>query len=122
MYQFLITIRFKKKNIYQTFCSIQNVGKKKTFFICKTTGLLPQAPFKCLTDFQIRKIAMWIESTFKGPHVIGKVFVKIRKNYFSYLIKLGTIKSIRLSKGLPVRGQRTHTNARTCKRILFLVL
>jgi small subunit ribosomal protein S13 len=117
MYQFFITIQFKKKSIYQTLITISNIGKKKTRFICKAAGILELAPFDCLTDFQISKISKWLEFKFTHKHCIGLVFKKARKERLVFLIKLGSVKGTRLLKRLPVRGQRTHTNAKTCRRV-----
>ena len=117
MYQFFITIKFKKKSIYQTLISIPNIGKKKISFICKNTGILGLAPFDCLTDFQLKEVSKWLEAKFKGKHSIGQSFKKVRRERFSFLIKVGHIKGVRLKKRLPVRGQRTHTNAKTCRRL-----
>ena len=117
MYQYFITIRFKKKTISQTLINIFNIGKKKIKFICKATGMLELAPFDCLTDFQLKEISKWMEQKFKGKHSIGPLSKKNRKEHLLFLIKLGHIKGIRLKNKLPVRGQRTHTNAKTCRRI-----
>jgi small subunit ribosomal protein S13 len=117
MYQFFITIRFKKKSVSQTLISVSNIGKKKISFICKATGMLELAPFDSLTDFQLKEVAKWVESKFRGKHSVGQSFKKVRKERLIFLIKLGHIKGIRLKNRLPVRGQRTHTNAKTCRRI-----
>ena len=93
--------------------------KKKIKFICKTTGIIELSPFDCLTDFQLKEVSKWIEQKFKGKHSIGPFFRKNRKEHLIFLIKLGHIKGIRLKNKLPVRGQRTHTNAKTCRRIII---
>ncbi len=90
---------------------IYGIGKTSAHDICKAAGVDLLVRTKDLTEEQTRKIREVIESTYK---IEGDLRREVTMN-IKRLMDLGTHRGLRHRKGLPVRGQRTHTNARTRK-------
>jgi len=91
--------------------SIYGIGPVKARQICETLGIPDERRVRELTDSDILKIRELIDSTFK---VEGDLRREVSMN-IKRLLDLGCYRGLRHRKGLPVRGQRTHTNARTRK-------
>ena len=79
--------------------------------ICKVAGISDDKRVNKLTDEEVLKIREYIEGKFK---VEGDLRSEVSLN-IKRLTDLGTYRGLRHRKKLPVRGQRTHTNARTRK-------
>jgi small subunit ribosomal protein S13 len=90
---------------------IYGIGNKAAHDICAEAGIEPPTRTKDLTEEQTRKIREIIESKYK---VEGDLRREVTMN-IKRLMDLGCYRGLRHRKGLPVRGQRTHTNARTRK-------
>jgi small subunit ribosomal protein S13 len=90
---------------------IYGVGSKTAHNIVEAAGVELTTRTKDLTEEQTRKIREVIESTLK---VEGDLRREVTMN-IKRLMDLGCYRGLRHRKGLPVRGQRTHTNARTRK-------
>ena len=90
---------------------IYGIGKKSAHDICTAAGIDLALRTKDLTDEQTRRIREVIEGNYK---VEGDLRREVTMN-IKRLMDLGCYRGLRHRKGLPVRGQRTHTNARTPK-------
>ncbi|MCH7759860.1 30S ribosomal protein S13 [candidate division TA06 bacterium] len=90
---------------------IFGIGLFRSQKILSETGVDPDRRVKDLTETDVTKIRQVIESQFK---VEGALRAEISAN-IKRLVEIGCYRGIRHRKGLPVRGQRTHTNARTRK-------
>jgi small subunit ribosomal protein S13 len=90
---------------------IYGVGQKTAQNIIESAGIDPVTRTKDLTEEQTRKIREIIEANYK---VEGDLRREVTMN-IKRLMDLGCYRGLRHRKGLPVRGQRTHTNARTRK-------
>jgi len=90
---------------------IYGIGKKSAADICQKAGIDLVTRTKDLTEDQTRKIREVIEGSYK---VEGDLRREVTMN-IKRLMDLGCYRGLRHRKGLPVRGQRTHTNARTRK-------
>jgi small subunit ribosomal protein S13 len=90
---------------------ISGIGNKTAHEICAAAGIELTTRTKDLTDEQARKIREYIEANLK---VEGDLRREVTMN-IKRLMDLGCYRGLRHRKGLPVRGQRTHTNARTRK-------
>ena len=101
--------REKRLEIALTY--IFGIGKPTAQKICADTGLDPNQRVRNLTDDEVNKIRVWVEQklTVEGD-LRRDVAQDIKRK-----IEIGCYQGIRHRKGLPVRGQRTHTNARTRK-------
>jgi small subunit ribosomal protein S13 len=74
-------------------------------------GLNPDTKIKDLTEDEASKIRRLIESNYQ---VEGDLRREVQQN-IKRKIEIGSYQGVRHRRGLPVRGQRTHTNARTRK-------
>ena len=101
---------------------LYGIGPWRARVICQETGVKPETRTRELKDEEIARISAFIEKTFNeetfrdgrsGP-VEGALRRRTQQNILR-LKKIGTYRGQRHSKGLPVRGQRTRTNARTRK-------
>ena len=99
----------KKINIALTY--IFGIGQKKASDICIKASIDQSKRVNQLNDDEVTKIRELIESSFS---VEGNLRREISMN-IKRLTDLGCYRGLRHRKKLPVRGQRTHTNARTRK-------
>ena len=90
---------------------IYGIGNKSAHDIIEGAGIDLATRTKDLTEEQTRKIRELIEASYK---VEGDLRREVTMN-IKRLMDLGCYRGLRHRKGLPVRGQRTHTNARTRK-------
>jgi len=90
---------------------IFGVGPTNSLEICARTGIDPTKRVNQLTEGEILKIREDIDKNYK---VEGDLRRDVAMN-IKRLMDLGCYRGLRHRKGLPVRGQRTHTNARTRK-------
>ena len=90
---------------------IYGIGRKKSQEICDKLGIPANKRVNELTDEETLKIRELIDSSY---HVEGDLRREVSLN-IKRLMDLGCYKGLRHRKKLPVRGQRTHTNARTRK-------
>ena len=90
---------------------IYGIGPTTANEICKVAGITDDKRVSKLTDDEVLKIREYIENKYK---VEGDLRSEISLN-IKRLTDLGTYRGLRHRKKLPVRGQRTHTNARTRK-------
>ena len=91
--------------------SIYGIGPAKAKEICAKLGIPAERRVNQLTDAEVLKIRETIDQGYK---VEGDLRRDISMN-IKRLMDLGCYRGLRHRKGLPVRGQRTHTNARTRK-------
>ncbi|MGD0677914.1 MAG: 30S ribosomal protein S13 [Polyangiaceae bacterium] len=87
------------------------VGKTAARRICESAGVAPNKPTEELTESEIKKIRDVLDADYK---VEGDLRREIQMN-IKRLMDLGCYRGLRHRRGLPVNGQRTHTNARTRK-------
>ena len=101
---------------------LYGVGPYRATLICKETNVAPETRARDLKEDEIARISSFIDKSFNdevvkdgrsGP-VEGALRRRIQQNVLR-LKKIGSYRGIRHIKGLPVRGQRTRTNARTRK-------
>ena len=90
---------------------IYGIGLKSAQDICAKTGVNPDTRAKDLTDAEVAKLRDEIEANYT---VEGDLRREVALNIKS-LVEINCYRGIRHRKGLPVRGQRTKTNARTRK-------
>jgi len=88
------------------------IGKLTTIRVCRQLGLQYNSKLGALVDSKIR----YIELVF-SKFVLGLDLQRKVQNCISDKVRLGGFSGLRLSQGLPSRGQRTKTNAQTCKKI-----
>jgi len=101
--------RDKKVEIGLTY--IYGIGRHAALEIVQKAGIDASLRIRDLTDADVNKIRGVIERDFK---VEGALRTEVAMN-IKRLMDIGSYRGIRHRRGLPVRGQRTHTNARTKK-------
>ena len=90
---------------------IYGIGRVVARRILEASGVSPDQRIKDLTDADVNKLRQEIE---KNTRVEGALRTEVAMN-IKRLMDIGSYRGTRHRKGLPVRGQRTHTNARTKK-------
>ncbi len=101
--------RTKRVEIGLTY--IYGIGRKRSNDILATAGVSPDLRVKDLSEEDVRKISRVIEDE-------GRVEGDLRKEvslHIKRLMEIGSYRGGRHRRNLPVRGQRTRTNARTRK-------
>jgi small subunit ribosomal protein S13 len=99
-----------QKHIAIGLTSIYGVGRNRALSICKLAKVKPEIKVKDLSEAELESLRTEI-SKFK---VEGDLRREVAMN-IKRLIELGAYRGLRHRRGLPVRGQRTRTNARTRK-------
>jgi small subunit ribosomal protein S13 len=102
----------REKRIEIGLTYIYGIGRVTSNKLLEVAGVNPDTRVKDLTDEEVKKISNAIES--EGVEVEGDLRRDIALN-IKRLQEIGCYRGIRHRKGLPVRGQKTKTNARTRK-------
>ena len=90
---------------------IHGIGPSKAKEICEKVGISPERRVQDLTDNEVLNI----RETIDADHMVeGDLRREVSQN-IKRLMDMGNYRGLRHRRGLPVRGQRTHTNARTRK-------
>ncbi len=90
--------------------AIYGIGRSTALQICAIAGIVPSTKIKELTDAQMEKLREQVAKYTVEGDLRREVSMNIKR-----LMDLGSYRGSRHRRGLPVRGQRTRTNARTRK-------
>lgn len=101
----------REKRLLISLTYIYGIGRSHAEDICEATGINESTRVKDLTDAEVTKLRSYIEENFK---VEGDLRRETSQN-IKRKMEIGCYQGLRHRRGLPVRGQRTHTNARTRK-------
>ena len=101
----------RNKRIEVGLTYIYGIGRSCARSILQTINVDPNLRTDALAEEQVNKIRDYIEKNFPVEGELRRVLSMNIKR----LMDLGTYRGLRHRKGLPVRGQRTHTNSRTRK-------
>jgi small subunit ribosomal protein S13 len=101
----------REKRLEISLTYIFGIGKPTAQRICAETGLDPNQRVRNMTEDELNKIRHWIDSSITVEGDLRRDVAQDIKRK----IEIGCYQGVRHRKGLPVRGQRTHTNARTRK-------
>ncbi|MBT8199677.1 MAG: 30S ribosomal protein S13 [Acidimicrobiia bacterium] len=101
----------RDKQIHIALTYIYGVGNTSASLICQEAKIDPSTRTRDLTDDEVARIRRTIENSYR---VEGDLRREVQQN-IKRKIDIGSYQGIRHRRGLPVRGQRTHTNARTRK-------
>jgi small subunit ribosomal protein S13 len=93
--------------------NIYGIGEKNSFFFCKKLGFAKNLILKDLSKEQLNKLVKSVESS--GILIAGDL-LKTRIFILKKLVSIKSYRGLRRYQGLPIRGQRTHTNARTARK------
>jgi small subunit ribosomal protein S13 len=101
----------REKKVEIALRSIYGIGPAASRRILSTGGVSPDTKVRDLTEAEVSRIRGVIDKEFK---VEGELRKEVNLN-IKRLIDIGSYRGLRHRRGLPVRGQRTRTNARTRK-------
>jgi small subunit ribosomal protein S13 len=96
---------------------LYGINKFQSKRICKNIGINPQTTINKLKKNQLNRLINYINKNIK----IEQLLKKFKKDNFNNLLNIKINRSIRHNLGLPVRGQRTHTNAKTSKKLKGII-
>ena len=101
----------REKRLVISLTYIFGIGSSGAAQICEATGIDPSTRVRDLTDEEVSKIRAYIDNSLKVEGDLRReVDMDIKRK-----MEIGCYQGLRHRRGLPVRGQRTHTNARTRK-------
>jgi small subunit ribosomal protein S13 len=101
----------REKRLEISLTYIFGIGRSTAAVICQQTGLSPDTRVRDLTEDEVAQLRSFIDSNLK---IEGDLRREIQ-GHIKRKIEIGTYQGIRHRRNLPVRGQRTRTNARTRK-------
>ncbi len=101
----------REKRVEVALTYIFGIGATKAKEIVEASGVNPDTRVRDLTDDEILRLRSYIDQNLK---VEGDLRREIDQN-IKRKVQIGCYVGVRHRRGLPVRGQRTHTNARTRK-------
>lgn len=103
----------EKKSVFFALKYIYGINQYTSFLFCKKLGFSKNLKIKNLSKEQIIKLLKLLESS---NILIGSSLKKTKKLILQKLILIKSYRGLRRNDGLPVRGQRTHTNARNARK------
>ena len=101
----------REKHLEISLTYIFGIGRTKAQLVCDETGIDRNTRVRELTDEEVVRLRNWIDANLK---VEGDLRRDISQD-IKRKMEIGSYQGIRHRRGLPVHGQRTHTNARTRK-------
>lgn len=99
----------REKRVDISLSYIYGIGRPTAASICESVQVPREAKVKDLTDDEVNRIREYID---KNTIVEGELRKQVRQD-IQRLIEINSYRGIRHRRGLPARGQRTRTNART---------
>jgi small subunit ribosomal protein S13 len=101
----------REKRLEVALTYIFGIGRTRALQVCRATEIDPDTRVRDLTDEEVVRLRNWIDTNLKVEGDLRRdVSQDIKRK-----MEIGSYQGIRHRRGLPVRGQRTHTNARTRK-------
>ncbi|MCX4748500.1 30S ribosomal protein S13 [Kitasatospora sp. NBC_01287] len=101
----------REKRIEIALTYVYGIGRTRAQQTLAETGVNPDIRVRDITEDDLVKLGKWIEANYRVEGDLRReVAADIRRK-----VEIGCYEGLRHRRGLPVRGQRTHTNARTRK-------
>lgn len=101
----------REKRLGTSLTYIFGIGDTTAVQVCEGTGIDPATRVRDLTDEEVTRLRNWIDANLKVEGDLRRdVSQDIKRK-----MEIGSYQGVRHRRGLPVHGQRTHTNARTRK-------
>lgn len=101
----------REKRLEISLTYIFGIGKPTAQRLCADLGLDPNTRVRNLTEDEVARVRSWVDANLTVEGDLRRDVAQDIKRK----IEIGCYQGVRHRKGLPVRGQRTHTNARTRK-------
>lgn len=112
LYIFNKTISDSKSILY-SLTILYGINEYQSNKICKNIGINPQITLNKLKNNHVNRLINYINKNLK----VEQLLKKSKTERITELVEIKSNRGIRQSQGLPVRGQRTHTNAKTSKKL-----
>lgn len=100
------------KSITYALIELYGINTYQSTKLCKKLGINPTTNINKLNKNQLNKLISYLNKNIE----IEQLLIKKKKNIVKNLLEIKSYRGIRHTLGLPVRGQRTHTNAKTTKK------
>lgn len=104
----------EKKKISIALTQIFGIGLNTSKMICQNLGLTENIRIFDLTKEQKNKLVRYIENS---NFLIKSDLIRSIGDFRNHLINIRTYRGLRTQQGFPSRGQRTHTNSKTAKKL-----
>ena len=99
-----------QKHVWVGLQGIFGIGRSRSRRVCEDAGVNPSTPIRSLTEAEVEALRREVGKYVVEGDLRREVGMSIKR-----LIDIGSYRGLRHRRGLPVRGQRTRTNARTRK-------
>jgi small subunit ribosomal protein S13 len=103
-----------EKSISRALQHVYGIGHFRADFICKKLGFSHNFKANLLSERQITRILTLINTL---KLLLAHDLKKFRLSVVKRLISIRSYRGLRRRQGLPIRGQRTHTNAKSSKKV-----
>ena len=101
----------REKRLAISLTYVFGIGRTTAAQICEATGIDPNTRVRDLTDEEVNRVRSFVDQNYK---VEGDLKRDVQQD-IKRKMEIGCYQGLRHRRGLPVHGQRTHTNARTRK-------
>ena len=102
-----------KKKLRSALCDIHGVGPIKAQYFCDSIGVSSHTKINQLSVSNLERLSQALHQN----HTIGPEVRREMRENRQRLVIIGSYRGFRFVEGLPSRGQRTHGNARTSRRV-----
>ena len=102
-----------KKKLFIALTEIHGLGKHHAYQICDSLGVSVDRRLKQLSSFQLEQLTQLVNQNYN----IGSEIKRFTIKNIQRLVKIASYRGFRHTEGLPVRGQRTHGNSRTRRKL-----
>ena len=99
-----------QKHVWVGLQSIYGIGRTRSKLVCDAAGVTPATKIRDLTEAEVEQLRAEVAKYIVEGDLRREVGMSIKR-----LMDLGCYRGLRHRRGLPLRGQRTRTNARTRK-------
>lgn len=103
----------EEKSVLFALTYIYGINKSTSYLICKKLGFSINFKINLLSNEQLNIL---VKTTELLNLILGSNLKKLKQLHFKKLVSIKSYKGLRKKQGLPVRGQRTHTNAKTARK------
>jgi small subunit ribosomal protein S13 len=102
----------KSNSLLLSLTILYGISFHQSLRICKNIGINPHITINKLKSNHVNRLIQYINKNIK----VEQLLKKEKKDRLNELLDIKSNRGIRLNQGLPVRGQRTHTNAKTVRK------
>jgi small subunit ribosomal protein S13 len=102
-----------EKSVFFALTYIYGINRSTSYLICRKLGFSINLKIKALSNEQLHLLTKTAELL---NLILGSNLKKVKQLNFKKSISIKSYKGLRKNQGLPIRGQRTHTNAKTSRK------